>query len=88
MERQSLNEVIELYPNPVFNNLQFRYQTDKTEMLHLKIFNIWGQLIIDDQYKTSTYFIVNREYLKSGIYFIQLSDSDQRILQIGKFLVQ
>lgn len=87
MEPASVNQItvgsFKVFPNPA--NAQFTV-SGETEIDQLRIFNINGQLILDKPVHNHT-ITLNTEFLKTGLYIVQLISGDQILnhkLQIQK----
>lgn len=75
------NNKLQLYPNPATNELHVQLE-DVTTDYKIAIYNTLGSLLYEstNQLSNSTNSI-NISQLNSGIYFVQITDSENRIYQ-------
>lgn len=75
------NNKLQLYPNPATNELKFQLD-DVSTNYKIAIYNTLGSLLYEstNQSSNSTNSI-NISHLNSGIYFVQITDSENRIYQ-------
>jgi hypothetical protein len=78
-EKNILSQDFNLYPNPVINELTVKTDLDYT---YVRIMNINGRLVISGDTKET----VNVSSIEKGIYFIQLVDKNNVVLQTRKFI--
>ena len=69
--------LIELYPNPVTDNLTI---SSNANVRSIRIYNTFGQLVIEDPSPAfNTNYTLNVSHLSSGTYIIQL-DTDTNVV--------
>jgi len=76
-----------LYPNPVRETLQVRYESTLDENVQIRIFDIQGKTIILQNMKTQTgtnYINIPFESFQRGLYFCQLQNGIKS--EIAKFI--
>ena len=78
----NLEKSINIFPNPVINNLIIRNQ----ESAILKLYDIYGKKVKEEKI-TSNYHIIDRNIVESGIYFYQLNLSGKYI-ENGKIILK
>ena len=64
------NQHIKLYPNPVSNQLFLQFPS--LETYNLKVFNLYGQVVLTENSVTSS-LVLNVENLSNGIYFLNIN---------------
>jgi len=69
------NTQFSLFPNPCSEKL---YISSNTKTLDVKIYDIYGQLVIQDKSKNE----INISNLKSGIYFIEIDNVRQKFIKL------
>ena len=62
----ALNEVVNMYPNPVENYLTIR---SKSEITRVQVYSLLGDLVIDVK---TNFLRINLSNLNSGIYMIKI----------------
>lgn len=67
------NESINLYPNPIVDNLTIEFTTN-IDFLKLGIYNLVGQLLINDVYKNKQSINLNVSNFKNGFYYLVIDD--------------
>jgi Leucine-rich repeat (LRR) protein len=75
---ESYNEYVnlEIYPNPAVERVMFSYSgTNSPGNLELSLFDAQGALILKHMLKNENHSIIDCSDLKSGMYFVQLSDT-------------
>ena len=83
------NSLFSIYPNPLMNDFTLEITNIKNEKLSLLIFYAIGKRVIEKQeYISSDKAIIkiDMENLNSGIYFIQLLNSNNNIIYINKLI--
>jgi hypothetical protein len=78
------NNIIQLYPNPVKNQLLINLSKINNPIKYVEIINISGKLIAKLPIINSV-FLINTSKFKSGIYFIRLKTKGNIITQ--KFII-
>lgn len=73
----SQNAHVRLYPNP--SDTYFRIITDEEKSLHLQLYSLLGQLILDKDVLPDE--SVNISDLQSGIYFVKVNDVTLKLLK-------
>ena len=77
-----------IYPVPARNNLYMRINTEKTNELEIRIFNMAGQVIKSFSYEQGRHaFSLNISDLENGIYLYRVNAASE-LLDAGKFAVQ
>lgn len=67
---------IEVFPNPTADYLTIRYSDQQSGSLHATVYNLYGQVMIDDQVLSSPGgSSVNCTDWQSGVYILQLKDT-------------
>jgi len=74
------NELNKLYaiPNPLEMNTSIRFISNQTEEIVFLVYDQLGKLVLQNNFKTSigkNQFILNRQNLKSGLYFCLIKNS-------------
>lgn len=73
-----------IYPNPATSELNI--ETNSNEILHAQLYDISGKLILEDtSFKNSVN--INLQNLGAGLYFIQIRDSNNRLMHYQKLSV-
>jgi hypothetical protein len=77
---QELSEDFAIYPNPVNNTLNLRFDAQNSSTVQIRIFNTLGQLVLenfqDAKFGINT-FSLPLDVLSSGEYYLQLSLSNK-----------
>lgn len=85
----SINELVQkdfvLYPNPVSDFITIKSNSQKDISGHLKITNLLGEIVLENNSYSSTNPIDVRHFT-SGIYYLEIESDDSRISQ--KFIVR
>lgn len=64
-----------VYPNPADNKISVRINTDPGEHdILVSMYNINGKLVYNKNYGADTYFTINTEALKNGLYFVKVTN--------------
>lgn len=74
---------IELYPNPVKENLTVNFESD--EKVNFNVYNFQGQLMVENSLHIGNNSI-STEKLKPGLYFYAVFDADGRVLKRDKLI--
>ncbi|MCF8299338.1 MAG: T9SS type A sorting domain-containing protein [Saprospiraceae bacterium] len=75
-----------LYPNPVSDNFNLRFEENQNGKLQMEIYNVSGQLVMKHQISDfEKEYQVNIDKLSSGIYLVKLA-SDNQTVYSGKFI--
>jgi len=80
VERKS---TINLYPNPVHSTLTIEQET--TQELDILLYNTLGQLVLQ-QHVTDATSNIHLDNLQSGVYWVQILDEEERIIQSAKIV--
>lgn len=84
---ESLSPIINIYPNPVFDQLHLKIVNfNQYNELSVKIYDIFGK-VIDQQMIQNEITTLSLDYINKGIYIITISDS-QTTLKTLKFIKQ
>ncbi len=79
---------VTIYPNPFIYQTTLEISTtENQENAVVKIFNAFGQQIISSAFGINNKLIIDRDNLKSGIYFYKVFQEDKEI-STGKMLVE
>lgn len=85
------NNILTIYPNPAKNEIaiRFKYDIPESENYTLKIFDIYGQQVMDYTLLGSTQWqVLNISSFSPGAYAWYLtSDTENRMLEQGKIIV-
>lgn len=74
------NEKISVFPNPVSNNLTIQVPTDSDELVNIKMINLTGQLILqEDVYGSKIH--LNLEELREGIYLLDIRSKNLHVIR-------
>lgn len=74
------SETINLYPNPVEDNLFIQVSNDTISVFSIQIFDITGKLVLSDEVTTaSKLFKINTKSLKKGFYVCRLTKNNTEI---------
>ncbi len=65
-----------IYPNPTSNRITIEVANESEGAVHLKLFNINGQQLIN-KYITGSRIDLDISFLQQGIYFITLQTRDE-----------
>lgn len=79
-ENQKQQLHFSIYPNPAKDVLNISLMTEKTEATTVKLTNLIGQVILTEQL-TSNPFTVKTNTLKSGVYFVTISNTNTHSTQ-------
>ena len=80
------SESIKLYPNPTCKFIHIDL-VDNTDSNILKIYNVFGQRLYEMR-KSDNHIQIDVSSYPSGIYFIQTTDQNNRVKNIGRFIKQ
>ncbi|NOZ35855.1 MAG: S8 family serine peptidase [Chlorobi bacterium] len=83
LETSSLKDKITIFPNPVKNTLYINL-ADNTENINLKIYNINGQLMYENNYKNKKITVNTSDFL-NGIFLLYLNT--EKNSYIKKFII-
>ena len=79
---------VNLFPNPNDGNFTLDYYGNKNEMLEVELFNLTGQNIFLEKWKTTAGLnskSINVKNINAGIYFIKISSS--QVQSVVKMIV-
>jgi serine protease AprX len=76
---------INLYPNPITDESTLRFP-DNAGVKTIRILNILGQPISQFETRDKS-FVIKKSSLVSGIYFIEISISDDSIIETIKLII-
>jgi len=74
------NIFVDVYPNPAVNNIEIRINSPKVYSWEMEIYNMQGRMISSTSFDKNNYN-VNVSNLSSGIYFIKLQSTDNKLLK-------
>ncbi len=77
------NNVV-VFPNPAYENIEFRLNDAQQKIANIKITNALGQIIIDEN-TSSNFLNINVNKWNPGIYFYRIA-SDHQAYFSGKFM--
>jgi len=80
------NIELDLYPNPASTTATISMKGYHNKNLNIKIFDVFGKAVIQMDNLSGNTFTFGIEGLKSGIYFLQLTDGDANAYR--KFLIE
>ncbi len=81
---------VSAYPNPFthFTEIVIQNSFDLIENYHLELINIWGRKILTVDFpKGAQKLRLERGELESGVYLFKVSTDNDRVLKIGKLLI-
>ena len=82
----SENDFISVYPNPVKEILNFKFEMINAN-LQVKILNGLGQLVKEEEISIENNAgFINTNDLNTGIYFISIYDSNDKLIVVKKFV--
>ena len=81
------NNYIVVYPNPFKNSTTIEFKNEKQEKYTLTIYNTTGALVRKIDNITAGKIKIERENLKSGLYFFQLVNNTKRV-GTGKIIIE
>jgi len=67
-------EVTKVFPNPVMEEVSFQIDSDRSELMRLRVVDLSGKTVISDEVEIRdglNEFSMNAEAWKAGIYFVQ-----------------
>lgn len=81
---------ITVWPNPFIHSVSFSYKTEKTTVLNVRLFDLWGRKLREQQFNipagTSTLTINNLKNLPAGNYVIEIADANTGIKQVKRIM--
>ncbi len=81
--------VSDLYPNPVADNFSFEIQTVTASQIKIQVINSVGQIVIEKSiivHEGSNPVNMNIERLPEGLYFIEVTDQNNLLIQNRKII--
>ena len=75
---------IKIFPNPSINNINIEFKNSNQIKYTLSLYNAHGQLVRQIDHITTERVIIERENLKTGIYYFQLKSKNN--INCGKFI--
>ena len=84
------SDVFMLYPNPTNDVLYLVLGTNTAQNnnLKLKVINMLGQTVNEMNIQSSTTEVFTRDWGPSGVYFVEVSNTDNAVLMTKKIIVQ
>lgn len=74
-------QALQIYPNPVDEYVVINLRSISGTGSALRIYNLTGNVVYEDDYSVHTQqAIINLNELQAGLYFIELTSSDQRLI--------
>jgi len=70
-----------IYPNPSSAVFNIQRRNGNDEAMHLKVFDVTGKIIREEDHITDTNYQLNMQSVSKGIYFIQLSIGNKKLLK-------
>lgn len=71
----------EIYPNPIQNSKELTIQFEKNEdLVQLKLVNLYGQLLIKQEYANVDKLNLSISNLPSGLYFLTINNTTKKII--------
>lgn len=77
---------IDIYPNPVNDVLNISISSDNFQSGQIKIIDLTGQPVYQQEFEPSTLIEVNCQQLKPGIYLVKIEDSNANLLGASRFV--
>lgn len=81
---------ITVWPNPFISTVSFTYKTNKTTELNVRLFDMSGRTIKEQQFKitagTSSLIINNLNNIPAGNYFLELQDVNSGDKQVKRII--
>lgn len=74
-----IDNLVSLSPNPVTQEMSVNFNKQQ-QKLTLAIYNLNGQLLIKEIYQNTQKASMDLSRLKSGVYFLKVSDTENRVL--------
>jgi len=81
------NIFVDVYPNPAVNNIEIRINSPKVYHWEMEIYNMQGSMVSSTSFDKNSYN-VDISNLSSGIYFIKLQSTDNKLLKSIKWIKQ
>ena len=80
VDKKQENSFIRIYPNPVIDKFTLEFVTDIPKSLHVKIYDINGRMVKENQYQNVTNGVdIDISELKSGLYNILILGNNKII---------
>jgi hypothetical protein len=83
----TVNKVTGIYPQPFHNRATIEIDNSQNENFTLVIYNIYGQLVREINNITTDKVTIERQDLKSGMYFFRLT-AEGNLLGMGKMIIE
>ncbi len=77
---------IQIFPNPVTNISRIKFENPENKIYQLFIYNVLGKLSCG-KLTSSDIFYIKKQDFANGIYFYQLLNENNRIVQQDKFII-
>ena len=68
--KSNISDKVKLYPNPTNSNITLQFTNTIEGNISIKVIDILGKTLIEDNYKASNTILINLDNLKSGVYNI------------------
>ncbi|MFW5804340.1 MAG: T9SS type A sorting domain-containing protein [bacterium] len=81
------NTHIQIFPNPTNEKLNINLNSIKIDHTNCRIFNQAGQLVAKDDFAGRSYEL-DVSILNSGLFFLHLSDKNNKIMTIEKIIIE
>lgn len=72
-EQNNLTQSVYIFPNPATNN--FTIELDKNKNTIIQLFNINGQLVLEEQYHKIDKQNIDISYLPAGLYVVKITSN-------------
>jgi len=73
------NEELKIYPNPANSDITLEFSSFLNQDIEIQIFNVMGNILLSEKRFCQKSLDLAVSYLKSGIYFIRVSDESGKI---------
>jgi len=88
IEDKTGNNKVSIFPNPFHTQAQLETNLDITSHNYiLKIYNILGTLIREEEILNLNSYILHRDALNDGLYFYELRTTGYELIGSGKFVI-
>ena len=86
IDENSILQQVNIYPNPVVNNLHVSIENSVLNKPGIEIFNSIGTKIVCDQSQAGEELTIDCSSLPSGIYFLRLTDEQRGHTSVSSFI--
>ena len=88
VDEQDFDANISLFPNPAQNQMNISLGGQSSTAVEVRVFNIRGQEVIAPQQMRGTSLSVDISALSSGMYLVQLQDTDTGVISTKRLIKQ